>query len=68
MIMAENRAIDMKVPKSPSDRMKGKFLMKFYLLKVYPAANMMGGSMNKKKLLLLKGIMKPLIYIFLRKE
>lgn len=36
------------VPNIPSVNMADKFLIKFFFLRVYPAAKIIGGKMNKK--------------------
>jgi hypothetical protein len=41
--------IDKMVPKSPKDRMITRFLIKLFFLREYPAANMMGGRIKRKK-------------------
>lgn len=46
IIITEKIVIDINVPTMPSISIEGKLLMKFLLLRVYPAANMMGGRMK----------------------
>jgi hypothetical protein len=46
--MSEMRIIEIMVPPTPKAKIRFRFRMKFFFLREYPAANMIGGRIKRK--------------------